>query len=155
MVRNWSVFRLLNSRIFRAIQPAILLHAYPAVLSAQSTQGAFLGTIKDASGGAVAGAEVVIKSVAEGVSRVFLTDASSDYYAPDFKPGTYTLEVSKSGFRKGVLQEVSLQARQELREDFVLQIGSVDQQVMVTDAVAGAINTENPPSQPALILKES
>jgi len=113
------------------------------MLSAQSTQGAFLGSVRDASGGAVGGAEVVIRSVAEGVSRVFLTDPSGNYYASDFKPGTYTLEVSKSGFRKGILQDISLQARQELREDFVLQVGSVDQQVIVTDTAAGAINTEN------------
>ncbi|PYT83379.1 MAG: hypothetical protein DMG40_02855 [Acidobacteria bacterium] len=77
------------------------------------------------------------------MSRVFLTDPSGNYYAPDFKPGSYTLEVSKSGFRKGVLQDISLQARQELREDFVLQVGSVDQQVVVSDSAAGAINTEN------------
>src|SRR5437016_570277 len=143
MVRIRSVFPRSNSRISRAILPAILLYAYPAMLSAQSTQGAFLGTVRDASGGAVGGAEVIIKSVAEGVSRAFLTDASGNYYASDFKPGSYTLEVSKSGFRKGILQDISLQSRQELREDFVLQVGSVDQQVVVSDSAAGAINTEN------------
>ena len=143
MVRLRSVFPRLNSRIFRAILLLILLCVFPSMLSAQSTQGAFLGSVRDASGGAVGGAEVVIRSVAEGVSRIFLTDASGNYYAPDFKPGSYTLEVSKSGFRKGVLQDISLQARQELREDFVLQVGSVDQQVVVTDSAAGAINTEN------------
>ncbi len=84
MVPRRSVFPRLRSRIIRAILPAILLCAHPSILSAQSTQGAFLGTVRDASGGAVGAAEVVIKSVAEGVSRVFLTDASGNYYAPDF-----------------------------------------------------------------------
>src|SRR2546422_7511919 len=52
------------------------------------------------------------------------TDASGNYYASDFKPGSYTLEVSKSGFRKGILQDISLQSRQERSEEHTSELQS-------------------------------
>ena len=116
--------------------------ANPAVLRAQSTQATFLGTVKDASGSVISNAEVKITNVEEGVSRTFTTDSIGNYRAPDFKPGRYTIAVSRSGFGTAVVENVLLVARQELREDMTLQVGTLGETVEVKDTTAGAINTE-------------
>lgn len=115
----------------------------PASLYAQSTQSAFLGTVVDPSGSAVAGAEVRITSVEEGVTRSYTTDAGGNFYAPDFKPGHYKIEVVKTGFRSEVLSSVQLTARQELREDVSLSVGEVSESIEVKD-IGTTINTETP-----------
>jgi hypothetical protein len=116
--------------------------ACPGGLVAQSTQGLILGTVQDTSGAVVPGAEVRIVSLNEGSVRAVATDASGKYLALDLKPDRYRLEVSKFGFGHQVVPEVSLLARQELRQDFTLQVGAVSQEITVTGA-ATAINTEN------------
>ena len=119
-----------------------LAFANPAALRAQSTQATFLGTVKDASGSVISNAEVKITNVEEGASRTFTTDSLGNYRAPDFKPGRYTIAVSKSGFGTAVVENVLLVARQELREDVTLQVGTLGETVEVKDTTAGAINTE-------------
>ena len=111
--------------------------------NAQSTYGALLGTVMDSSGSAVADATITITDVDEGTSRTITTDVSGNFRAVDMKPGRYKLEASKAGFKKGVIDGVLLVARQELREDFTLQLGEVNQLVLVTDTAAGVINTES------------
>ncbi|HVO57025.1 MAG TPA: TonB-dependent receptor [Dongiaceae bacterium] len=133
--RSWGVF----TGVFLA-----LLVVFAPALPGQSTQSAFLGQVQDSSKAAVAGAEVRITNVEEGVTRSVETDANGNYYAPDFKPGRYKIEVVKAGFRTEVATDVPLAARQELREDFTLTIGEVTQTVEVQDTSAGAINTETP-----------
>jgi hypothetical protein len=120
-----------------------LIFASPKALLAQSTQATFLGTVKDASGAAVTGAKVKITNVDEGVSHSFTTDSSGDYRAPDFKPGRYTIEITKDGFQTAVIEALQLVARQELRVDAALQVGAVNERVIVEDTSSGVINTEN------------
>jgi hypothetical protein len=133
--------RCISEKIF-AVLLSLLIFANPAVLLAQSTQATFLGTVKDASGSVVVGAQVKIKNVDEGVSRTFTTDSIGNYRAPDFKPGHYKIEVSKSGFGTEVIEDVLLVARQELREDVTLRVGTLGETIEVKDTTAGVINTE-------------
>ena len=121
----------------------LVLLICPAVLTAQSTQSTILGTIRDGSCNVVSGAQVSIRNMEEGVVSSYTTDASGDYRAADLKPGHYHIEVVKDGFQTVVVESVTLTARQELRSDATLQVGSLNQQVLVTDQSAGAINTEN------------
>jgi hypothetical protein len=99
--------------------------------------------VKDASGAPVPGAKVVITSIEEGVSRTVITDASGNYRVAELTPGHYRLEFSKDGFRKEIVENLRIAARQELRADSSLQVGSMSQEIVVQDSVAGTINTEN------------
>jgi hypothetical protein len=131
-----------SSQQIIAVLLSLLIFANPAALLAQSTQATFLGTVKDASGSIVVSAQVKITNVDEGVSRTFTTDAIGNYRAPDFKPGRYKIAVSKSGFGTEVIEDVLLVARQELREDVTLQVGTLGETIEVKDTTAGVINTE-------------
>jgi hypothetical protein len=78
---------------------AVLLAAALPV-SAQITTGTVAGTIKDASGGVIPGATVVLISEARNTKTApVVTSGSGDFVIPNVTADTYTLEVTMSGFQ--------------------------------------------------------
>ncbi len=109
---------------------------------AQSTLGVVLGDISDASGARVAGAKVRIVNLGENATRETVGSDSGAYEFQNVKPGMYSVEVSKTGFRSFLVKEVTLVARQTLRVDARLEVGDVAQTVEVS-ADAGVIATDS------------
>jgi hypothetical protein len=103
----------------------------PNRAGAQAVSGTILGTIKDASGAAVANAPVLITGAENGVSRKIVTDSSGDYSAPSLPTGMYSLSVEMPGFKKTNLSNLQLGVDQKLRADVVLEIGAVTETVQV------------------------
>src|SRR5438128_11718175 len=67
---------------------------------AQITTGTVSGTVKDAQGGVVPGATVVLISETKGTkSNPGVTNATGDYVFPNVSADTYTVEISMSGFK--------------------------------------------------------
>ena len=62
--------------------------------------GSIAGTVKDASGGAVPGATVTVASPDEGVEQAGQSNAQGAFVFPLLPPGTYTVSVELSGFKK-------------------------------------------------------
>ncbi len=106
----------------------------------QSTAGRVLGTITDASGAAIAGAQVVVTDAQRGTSRTMTTDSSGDYSAPDLAPGHYKIHVEAKGFKTVERPDVPIEVATDVRADFSLQPGNVSEIVTVTEDVA-LINT--------------
>ncbi len=77
-----------------------LLLAMAASVSAQITTGTVSGTIKDAQGGVIPGATVVLTSEARGTKTApVVTNATGDFVIPNVTADTYTLEVTMAGFK--------------------------------------------------------
>src|SRR5450755_1259280 len=91
---------------------------------AQSTQATILGTVKDSTGSVVPAAEIKISSLEEGATFTASSNESGSFIIPDLKPGHYRIEVQKDGFKAEVHNNVELLARQEVREDFTLAVGT-------------------------------
>ncbi|HZO51323.1 MAG TPA: carboxypeptidase-like regulatory domain-containing protein, partial [Bryobacteraceae bacterium] len=110
--------------------------------SAQNVTGNIVGTIKDATGAAVAGAPVAI--VNEGTNIEFKTQSNSDgdFVAPGLPGGTYTVRVEAPGFRATSAKGLILLANRSLRQDFALEVGTVQQAIEV-NAAPPVLNTEN------------
>lgn len=108
----------------------VLLAAHAG--NAQTPYGTILGTVKDASGAVVPAARVSIINEATQVSRETITDHLGGYRVPSLLPGSYTVEVSAQGFRKGIVTRVVLAVDQVARVDVALQVGPVTEQVTVT-----------------------
>jgi hypothetical protein len=122
----------------------VLLSFFSAIpVRSQSIQGTILGTVKDSTGSVIPGAEIKITNEDEGATLAYTTDESGNFLIPDLKPGRYRIEVQKDGFKAEVHNGVQLLARQEVREEFVLSVGTRAEIVEVTDA-ATAINSETP-----------
>jgi hypothetical protein len=84
--------------LIAALACACVTLAGPA--SAQITTGTVTGTVKDAQGGVIPGATVVLISDTKGTtSAPVITSATGDYVFPNVTPDTYTVEVTMEGFK--------------------------------------------------------
>ena len=68
--------------------------------TAQITTGTVTGTIRDAQGGVIPGATVVLVSESRGTRLApVITNASGDFVVPNVNPDTYTIEVTLESFK--------------------------------------------------------
>lgn len=110
---------------------AALLAVCGGALLAQSTAGAVVGKVSDASGALVPGAGVTLTRQETGFERQTVSDESGAYEFRIVDPGTYTLTAELPGFKKYVNRDLVLASRQTLRVDSVLEIGEVSETVTV------------------------
>jgi hypothetical protein len=113
-------------------------------IRAQSIQGSILGNVKDAAGAVISGATVTLTNTDEGSVRTASSNESGDYLFADVKAGNYTVEVTRDGFQKWSATGITLTARQQLRLDASLAVGSVQQEVQVSGDNISTIDTETP-----------
>lgn len=104
----------------------------PSVL-AQTTFSTIEGTIKDAQGSVVAGAQVVVKSAALGIERTATSDANGFYRVTALPAGNYTLSISHAGFTTRNFDEIELTVNRTLTLDIPLEVGPVSEQVDVVE----------------------
>ena len=103
---------------------------------------AIQGTVMDSKGGAVAGAKVTATNLATGATRETVTSAEGFYRISDLPPGTYTVSVEATGFKKSNSNSVEVQAEQPRGLDVTLEVGAVSEVVTVS-ASQLALQTEN------------
>ena len=105
----------------------LLLGAASAL--AQTTVSTIEGTIKDAQGSVVAGAQVVVKSAALGIQRTTTSDADGFYRVTALPAGNYTMSISHAGFAARDLDNIELTVNRTLSLDVPLEVGAVAGQV--------------------------
>jgi hypothetical protein len=110
----------------------------------QATQGAVIGSVKDAAGAVIPNATVTLTNTDEGTLRSIKSNGVGDYRFLDVKAGHYSIDVDASGFEKWSATGVTLDVRQELRLDATLAVGAVQQSVQVTGDSVSAIETDSP-----------
>jgi hypothetical protein len=125
----------------RALIRVSLLLTFASVVWAQAT-AQIHGTVQDASGSAVPGAEVKATQTETGVSRTVSTGAAGGYVLTNLPIGPYQIEVSKEGFTKYVQSGIVLQVNSDPAIDPALKIGSVSEQVVV-EANATQVETRS------------
>jgi len=100
---------------------------------AQTTVSTIEGTVKDAQGSAVAGAQIVVKSPALSVERTATSDAQGFYRITALPAGNYSLSVSGSGFATRTFDNIELTLNRTLTLDLPLEVGAVSEQVDVVE----------------------
>src|SRR5690349_12307697 len=108
---------------------AVLLFAAPAL--AQTTVSTIEGTIKDAQGSVVSGAQVTVKSAALGIERTATSDVAGFYRITALPAGNYSLTISHAGFATRNFNDVELTVNRTLTLDIPLEVGAVQGQVDV------------------------
>ena len=93
-----------------------------------------VGTVTDSSGALVPGASVVAVQDATKVAYKGRTTSAGAYTLPYVAVGAYTITVEAAGFGKAVHTNVLVEVNQTVRTDFVLQVGSVTNEVTVSSA---------------------
>jgi hypothetical protein len=118
------------------IAAATLLLLLPLLAAAQDT-GYISGTVLDKSGAAINGADVVLTNVGGTLVRNTSTNDVGAYVISALPGDTYNLSVSMKGFQKFTASKIVLSVGEKARVDVTLNVGSVNEEVVVTgDSVA-------------------
>jgi len=128
-----SIFSCKFIRRFAVMISIALMGVVPALVA--QTTSTIQGKITDKQGLAVTGAEVRLTGKNLATERSVQTDATGEYRLPALFAGTYTLTVSKDGFRKQVLTGLEVTLNRTLELDVQLEVGSSYQEVQVTGEV--------------------
>jgi hypothetical protein len=111
-------------------------------LSAQETTGVIAGTVTDASGGAVANAEVTVVSTGTNATYKSTTNQTGGYIFRTLPVGTYRVTVTSPGFKRYETTNVLTQVNEVTRLDVAMTVGAVSESVEVTAPVVN-VNTED------------
>ena len=96
--------------------------------------GAITGTVKDSTGAAIPNATVIARNDATGVQTQRTTDGAGIYQISPIIVGTYTVEVSATGFQKSIQQNVIINQGQTFGLNPTLNVGADTIEVTVTQA---------------------
>jgi len=132
---TWFCPQVLNARFvaLRFLLCCCLLLSSSHALVAQSTFGAILGTVHDASGAVIPGAQVTLVNTGTTATRTAVTDEQGNYAFRNIDVSTYQVVIAAQGFEKESLPLVALTARETRRLDATLRLAGDTQTVVVDD----------------------
>lgn len=110
----------------------LILISAPNVLGQSTTTGTVAGTITDASGAAVGGANVKITDPTTSDTRITVTNDSGRYIFANITPGTYNVVITKAGFRTERFSDQVVNVGTTLTLNAAMEVGAVSQTVEVT-----------------------
>jgi Carboxypeptidase regulatory-like domain/TonB-dependent Receptor Plug Domain len=113
----------------------------PRQVQAQDT-GYISGTVTDASGAAVVGAQISLTST-NGLNRATVTDSAGAYVLAALPGGTYDMTVTAQGFQKFTATKIVLNVAQKVRIDVPMKVGAVTEQVVVTGENVAQVETQS------------
>lgn len=120
---------------------AILCVALGATAAQAQNLGSIVGLVTDSTGAVVPGATVKVTQQETGVARTFSTDSTGTYLASGLNVGTYTVEVTATGFKSFRRTDVVLNVRDQIRVDVPLEVGEVAETIEVVGQVV-SLQTE-------------
>jgi hypothetical protein len=100
------------------------------------------GTVQDATGAAVPGAQIRLVQTETGQDRITASGADGSYLLANLAIGSYRMEVSKQGFATYVAAGIVLNVNTNPTINATLKIGAVNEQVTV-QAEALAVETHS------------
>jgi outer membrane receptor protein involved in Fe transport len=111
---------------------------------AQSTTSAVNGTVTDATGAIVVGANILVNNTATGVVYSAISDNLGAYHVTQLPPGAYTMTISKTGFQTQNIQQFILVVDQQFSQNIVLAVGQTTESISVSaDALLIDTQTSN------------
>ena len=114
----------------------VALLALSASAFAQTATGTIQGHVADASGASIIDASVAAENKNTGVRQTTVSNSQGSFILPYLIPGEYRIVVEKTGFDKQVVSDIKLSVQQTIALEIPLKIGSINQTVEVTAAVA-------------------
>jgi hypothetical protein len=120
---------------------ALLWIGSPVAVGQSSSTGTVTGTVTDSSGAAVPGATVYLADTATGTIRPTTTSDKGLYVFPYVNPGTYSVKVSKQGFKTASVPNRTVEVGLQLTVNVVLEVGSVSQTIEVTYTAGSELQT--------------
>ena len=139
-IASASRVRQLLSREFPLM--LLLIVTLSFVANGQVLYGSLVGTVTDSNGATVPGAKVEITNVATGSVTTVISDDRGGYLVNDLQAGNYKVTVSKASFKTTLKENVLIEINNTYRFDAQLEVGGVEETVVVTDTQEVALQTD-------------
>jgi hypothetical protein len=134
--------------IQRTLLVAILLCCCRAAI-AQTAGGSISGTVRDAAGGVIPGAAVLVRNVETGAQQMVDTNANGFYAFTALPVGHYEMETSFSGFKPNKRTGLVIDVGTKLQIDVDMELGEQSEAVTVSDT---AVRVETASTQVGDVL---
>jgi Carboxypeptidase regulatory-like domain len=119
--------------VFALVLVAFLIFAPES--RAQVSTGSLSGTVSDAQGAVIGGAEISLVNKETNASYKAVSDSNGAFRFTLLPPGTYRMEISKDGFRKLDMETVPVKVGSDTGlGSLTLDIGTVSTSIEVTNA---------------------
>lgn len=126
----------------RAIRLLLVSLVGMSAMFAQGNRGTITGSVSDPAGAVVAGVAVEGRGIDTGTVYSTVTTDTGNYTIPELSPGNYEVTFTAPGFKKLVRGPLTVGARQTLRIDGNLEVGTAAESITVT-AAAPLLITES------------
>ena len=128
----WGFPSLYRRTIFSSITLILAVLLAAPFSDAQSTGGRIRGTVVDASGGAVVGANVTLINEETHATRDVQTGVNGEYIFLEVPVGTYELDATSQGFKKYTRKGILIDLNEVVTVNLALQVGGSTDVVEVT-----------------------
>jgi len=122
---------------FTSLQFFLLSLALMVFVQVQSplaqTTGRIAGVVADLTGAVLPGVAISATHLDTNRVRSAISDDEGRYRLVELSVGTYELQAELTGFRTEVRGPITLTIAGDLAVDFTLQVGGIDERVLVTD----------------------
>src|ERR1700730_7565664 len=109
---------------------ALLLGISGTVLG--QTTATLQGTVSDIKGAVIPNATVTARNQATSIERTVQTDGDGNYKMAALPAGLYTVEVQANGFKRQVVNDLSIEVASTVVKDFQTEVGSIEQTVSIS-----------------------
>ncbi|HKE55372.1 MAG TPA: carboxypeptidase regulatory-like domain-containing protein, partial [Pyrinomonadaceae bacterium] len=113
---------------------ATFFFAFVSLASAQDYRGKVQGSVRDENGGAIVGAQVVLRNTKTGVEVTRQSDSEGRFVFDFIEPGDYILTAEQSGFKKAVQENIEVRVRGDIAVQLNMAVGGVTETVTVESA---------------------
>src|SRR5687767_9020973 len=120
------------TRVARCALLGLCFALVASTAAAQFDRSQVSGRVKDAQGGVVPGATVVVTSQQTQQSWTAVTDQTGFYTFANLAPGRYNISTELQGFKKALRPDVQLDAAASVTLDVILETGALTESVTVT-----------------------
>ncbi len=137
--RLYRVASVLAAEVF-VITLAALIWATSA--HGQVLYGSMVGNVTDPNGAAVPGAKVEVVNLGTRAIKGTTTDDNGSFSFTDLTPGIYNVTVTAASFKKELRETVQVEANKVRRVDAQLQVGQVQETVVIGSGAEMPLQTD-------------
>ncbi len=134
---------------------AVVLSVSAGIGYAQSSNGALVGVVRDATGAVVPKAAVAAKNVATGVVYSGESNASGQYRISNLPNGSYDISTTVPGFAPSAIKGIGIEANNVQTQDVTLGAAGQATTVEVTSEANVSIDTTTAQIATTFSLKET
>jgi len=119
-------------RSLRRLAASTLLLMLISLTASAQFKASIQGTVTDNSGAVVSGATVTVTNLETNKAQTTTTTDNGFYRVTGLPPGRYTVTAELAGFKKAVLENITVSAEEPRGVDLKLEAGQVTESVTVT-----------------------